>query len=394
MSKSTVEIIQFSNQSRADKKLLQQFVDFHWHFYADEPRFIPLLDYEFLGMRLLGIDGWFEPHHLFFKHATIAFFIARQGNRIVGRTCAFVNHNHNKHHQDSVGFFGFFECINDPQVAAALLEKAAGYLSGLGMTSMRGPQNFPVNEATPGVLIDGFDAKPYIYYHYNFPYYADLLAKAGFNVVKKVVSYDVPVQTPIQERLLRVTEKVIKRYEITIETFTRKRYQALREWMLEIYNEAWHDNWGFVPFEQEEFFKNLDDMQLIWDPKMFIFAFVKGEPAGFFGAVPNILEKMRPIPGLRRAELWRAGKMLLTKSTIRSFRLGYLGIRPHYRKIGLDAVLLSHAKRYTQEHNYQQCDIGWVLEDNELIHRVTDFMGGTISRTYAVYEKDLRFLSA
>lgn len=384
-----IRIVQFSNQTREDKKRLKEFVEFHWTLYRDEPRFVPLLDFEFLGMKLLGVIGWFEPHHLFYKHGEISFFMAYRGDDVVGRTCAFVNHHHNQHANDTVGFFGFFESIDDQAVTDALLDAASDFLKSKGMTAIRGPQNFPINEATPGVLINGYDAMPQIYYHYNFPYYPKLFDNYGMHVIKKVVGYDVPVQTPIQERLLRVTERVIKRYDITLETFTKKRFKILREYLFQIYNEAWFDNWGFVPFEKEEFFKNLDDMQLIWDPKMFIFAYVKGEPAGFFGAVPNISERMTPIPGLRRFELLRAAKMLLTKGSIRSFRLGYFGIRPRYRKIGLDAVLLSTAKRYMQEQGYQACDIGWVLEDNELVLRAADFMGGELSRTFAIMQKEI-----
>lgn len=389
MTNATVKIIQFSNQTRQDLRLLKKYVDFHWQHYKDEPRFIPLLDYEYLGFKLLGVTGFFEPKYHFFQHGEMAFFLAYKDKVPVGRTCAFINHNHNQYYHDQVGFFGFFESIDDPMIANALLDAAANWLKSKGMTAMRGPQNLPINEATPGTLIQGFDAVPMIYYHFNYPYYGSLFENYGMQVVKKVVGWQVPVQTPIQERLLTVAEKVKLRFDISLEFFSRIRFKVLREYMFDIYNEAWKDNWGFVPFTKEEFFSNLEDMKLIWDPKMFIFAFVKGEPAAFFGSVPNVLEKMHPIPGLRRWELVRAARMLLTKGFIKSFRQGYFGIRPKFRKMGLDAILLSEAKRYTQRKGYQDCDIGWVLENNELVLRAADFMGGTLSRTYAIFQKDI-----
>jgi hypothetical protein len=389
MQNEDIEIIKFSNQTAKDKKLLRKFVNFHWKLYENESRFIPLLDYEFLGSGLLGITGWFHPDNLFFKHGEMAFFLAQKKGTVLGRTCAFVNHNHNKYYHDKVGFFGFFESKNDQPVVNALLDAAAVYLKTRGMESMRGPQNFPINESTPGALVEGFDTLPYIYYHFNYPYYEILFKNYGMEVIKKVVSMAGPTNRPIENRLLTINEKVKAIYSVTLETFSRKRWKVLRQYMFEIYNEAWQDNWGFVPFEKEEFFSNLEGIKLIWDPKMFIFAFVKGEPAAFIGAVPNILEKMTPIPGLQRAELLRAAKMLLTKGSIKSYRTGYFGIRPKYRKIGLDAVLFCEGKRYVQSKNYQACDVGWILEDNELVLRVSRFMGGERSRTYAIFQKDI-----
>lgn len=389
MSNQRVDIIQFSNQSKADKKLLKQFVGFPWDHYADEPRHIPLLKYEYLGIKLLGVTGWFDPNHNFFKHGRMAFFLAKRNGKIVGRVSAFINERFNQHHHDSVGFFGFFESINDQRVTNSLLDAASHYALSQGMTTIRGPQNLPINEATPGTLIDGYDALPVIYYHYNYPFYAQLLEGYGMQVVKRVVGIDVPVQTPVEERLLKVTEATKKKHNITIETFSQKKYQELRRIMFEIYNEAWNDNWGFVPFTEEEFNLNVDDMKLVWDPNMFLFAFVEGEPAGFFGSLPNILEAMKPMPLFPRFELLRAAKMLLTKGRVKSFRQGYFGIRPKFRSMGLDSILISEAKKYTQKKGYQKCDIGWVLEDNEKVLHISKYMGGKLSRTYAIYEKNL-----
>ncbi len=386
---ASIRVIKFSNQTRKDWQYLRQFIRFHWDHYRDEPQYIPLLDYEYLGFRTLGIIGWLDGRHVFFRHAEAVFFLAMRGDTVVGRIMAYVNYRHNQHANDRAGFFAFFECTHDPETAKALIGAASEWLKSKGMTHIRGPQNLPVNDATPGVLVSGFDTKPYIYYHYNYPYYASLFEQYGMSVVKKVVGMDVPVQTPVEERLQRVTELTKKRYKITLETFTNRRYKVLREMMLRIYNEAWHENWGFVPMTEEEFYENLHSIKLIWDPKMFIFAYVDGEPAAFFGCVPNILEALRPLPGLKRLEILRALKMLLLKKRVRSFRQGYFGIRPKFRKIGLDAILVSEAKRYTQTHGYTACDIGWVLEDNDLVIRMADFMGGKLSRTYAIYEKEI-----
>ena len=239
LSTGNVEILSFSNETREEKKLLKKFVDFHWDHYRNDPHYVPLLDYEYLGFKLLGIVGFFEPGNLFFKHADMIFFLAKRDGQIVGCCNAFVNHNHNRHWKDKVGFFGQFECIDDTGVARALIAKAEGWLKEKGMEVIRGPQNLPVNDATPGLLIEGFESRPVMYYHYNKDYYSRLLDETGFKPVKRVLSWEVEPQRPMEEKLVRVAEKVIKRYDVTIETWNERPLDERKREMLEIYNDAW-----------------------------------------------------------------------------------------------------------------------------------------------------------
>jgi len=185
--RNPVEIVEFGFRSSEDKLLLRQFVDFHWGHYENDPQYVPLLDYEYLGFPLLGIRGFFEPVNLFFNHADMRFFLAKRDGRIAGRCNAFVNRNHNRHWNDKVGFFGQFESIEDPEVSRALLGAAERWLKGQGMNAVRGPQNLPVNEATPGILTQGFDSRPVMYYHYTKPYYETLLTADGYKPVKNGV---------------------------------------------------------------------------------------------------------------------------------------------------------------------------------------------------------------
>jgi hypothetical protein len=386
LSTGNVEILSFSNKTREEKKLLKKFVDFHWDHYRNDPHYVPLLDYEYLGFKLLGIVGFFEPKNLFFKHADMSFFLAKRDGRVVGRCNAFINLNHNRHWKDRVGFFGQFECIDDTGVARSLIAKAEGWLKAKGMEVIRGPQNLPVNDATPGLLTEGFDSRPVMYYHYNKDYYSRLLNESGFKPVKKVLSWEVEPQRPMEEKLIRVAEKVIKRYDVTVETWNERPLDERKREMLEIYNDAWTNNFGFVPFTFEEFSHIIDDMLLIMDKKLFIFLYVKGEPAAFFGGVPNVSEKLVPIKGCPRCELLRALRMLLMKSRIEGFRLGYLGVKRKFRRLGLDGVMLWKQKMYSRE-KYTYCDMGWVLEDNVMTIRLVEMMGSVPSKTYTVFEK-------
>ncbi|NOY60047.1 MAG: hypothetical protein GXO75_14120 [Calditrichaeota bacterium] len=340
MNATKVQIVSFDNQTKEDKKLLKKFVDFHWQHYKDDPQYVPLLDYEYLGFKLIGMTGFFEPRNLFFKHAEMKFFLAMSNGNIVGRCNAFVNENHNKHWNDKVGFWGQFESIDDQDVANALIEAASAWLISKGMKAIRGPQNLPVNEATPGIMTEGFDSRPVMYYQYNKPYYEKLIRNAGFEQIKRVLSWEVSPMNPMVDRLERVAKKVINRFDLKFENWGDRPLAERKQEMFEIYNDAWSDNFGFVPFTREEFYSIVDDMQLVMEKGLFFFIYIKGEPAAFFGGVPNIVEKMVPIRGCRRCELLRAAKMLLTKGSVKGYRLGYLGVKKKFRRMGLDGVML------------------------------------------------------
>lgn len=383
-----IELIAFGNESKEERKLLKKFVDFHWKLYKKDPQYIPLLDYEYLGFKLIAMTGFFEPKNLFFKHAVMRFFMAVKDGEIVGRCNAFVNHRHNQHWNAKTGFFGQFECIDDESIARILMEAATEFLRDLGMDTIRGPQNLPVNDATPGFLTKGFDSRPVMYYHYNKPYYSTLIEKVGFNAVKRVKSWEVQPARPMEDKLVRLGQKIIDRYNVTVEEWGDRTLDVRKKEMLEIYNAAWNDNYGFVPFTQEEFDQIIDDMLLIMDKKLFIFLYIKGEAAAFFGAVPNVSEKLKRIGNFRHLELIRAIKLVLGAKRTKGIRVGYLGVKPKFRRLGLDGIMIWKQKLYTSTR-YDYCDMGWVLEDNTLTIRLIEMMGSEDSKTYTIYEKEI-----
>jgi hypothetical protein len=258
------------------------------------------------------------------------------------------------------------------------------------MTSIRGPQNFPVNEATPGFLIEGFDSRPVIYYHFNKPYYGSLASACGYSPVMHYLSWECDVQNWRTDPAFGAAcEKLVARSGITIEHWGERPFAARRQEMFEVYNDAWSDNWGFVPFTKGEFFKIVDDMRLIMRSELFLFVYVERELAAFFGAVPNLFEVLTTRGAAHGWELARAVRMLLKKSSIRGFRLGYLGVKKRFRRLGLDAVALWHQHRTARRLGYEYCDLGWVLETNRLVMRMADRFGAVPSKRYALFEKQL-----
>ncbi len=384
------EVISFSNNSSEDRRLLKEFVDFHWNHYEGDSQYVPLLDYEYLGAKVIGMTGFFEKRNLFFTHGKVRFFLALRKGKVIGRCNAFVNSDHNQHWQDKVGFFGNFECIQDQEVAAALLKEAEKWLALQGMDTVRGPQNFPVNEATPGFLVEGFQSRPVIYYHYNKPYYSDLILSSDYRPKENYLSWEVPLGTStVDAELASLSEKIIRRFQVTFEHWGDRPLSQRKMEMREIYNDAWAENFGFVPFTQAEFDKIIDDMQLIMDKKLFLFIYVKGEPAAFFGGVPNIMEILHPPKLFRRAEPLRVIRLLLQQSRISGFRLGYLGIKKKFRKLGLDGVMLWRQCFVSKQLGYEYCDMGYVLETNALTQRLVERVGGVFSKKYTLYEKAL-----
>jgi len=225
MKKNDVEIVSFGNENASDRKMMREFVRFHWnHYDCLRSPYIPLLDYEYLGSRLLGMKGLLEDRNLFYQYGRARFFLAKRAGKIVGRVNAFVNERFCQYWKRKVGHFGNFECIDDTLVASRMLEACAEWLREQGQEYIQGPQNFPINDATPGVLVEGYNTRPVIYYHYNHPYYKNLLEATGVQPVKNYLSWEISVQNnSICTNLENTAQKVIERFNVTIEHWGVKR---------------------------------------------------------------------------------------------------------------------------------------------------------------------------
>src|ERR1041385_1086255 len=182
---------------------VKQFIKFSWRIYQNDPSWVPPL----LMDRRKLMDRKKNP---FYKHAEAEFFLAKRDGEIVGRIGAIINHNHNEEHKENIGFFGFFECVNDQTVAEALFHTAREWLKSHGVTAMRGPASPSVNDEY-GLLIEGFDKPPVVLMPYNPPYYASLIEKAGLKKVKDLYAYHVCKENVFSEKLVRVSEMVRKR---------------------------------------------------------------------------------------------------------------------------------------------------------------------------------------
>lgn len=359
------------------------FIKAQWLFYADDPNWVPPLIMD--RKKLLN-----QKVNPFFKHSQLQMFLAERNGKVVGRIAAITNERHNELHQDSIGFFGFFECINDQAVANALFDAAKAWLRTKGKTAIRGPVNPSMNDET-GLLVDGFDGPPVILMTYNPPYYQDLIKGAGLDKVKDLYAYMLYTEDWQNEKLARMSDIVRERNGVTFRNLNLKdnaQFKRDVETIREIYNTAWEKNWGFVKMTNEEFDFLAADLKQIANPEYAIIAESHGKVAGFLLAVPDINYCLR---SNKSGGLLTGLYHLLTKrKKIRLIRLIVLGVLPEFRRTGIDGTLYTEIARRAKRDNLIGAEASWILEDNEMMNRgLTHTMKGHLYRTYRLFETSL-----
>lgn len=361
-------------QTKSDQ---DRFIKFLWKIYKGNPAWVPPL----LMDRRKLMDKQKNP---FYKHAEAEFYIAERGGEMVGRIAGIVNHNHNKEHNDYVGFFGFFECIDDQEVAHALLDKAREFVRAHGMTALRGPVNPSMNDEC-GLLVEGFDLSPTVLMPYNPPYYAKLLEGYGFSKVKDLYSYLLSQETVYSEKFQRVNLMVKERNHLSFRTLDMKHFQRDVELIKDVYNAAWARNWGAVPMTREEIDAMAADMKPIVVPDLVIFAESKGKTIGFALSLPDINVPLKYnkkgylLPGLFQ--------LYFRKKEINLVRIIVLGVLPEYLNTGAAGVLFYETAVRAKRLGYGYGEAGWILEDNTRMVKSAEMMKGTITKRYRIFEK-------
>jgi hypothetical protein len=355
------------------------FIRFLWKMYRNYPAWVPPLMMD----RKKLMDRAKNP---FYKHSDAEFFLAEHEGEVVGRIAAIINHNHNKEHSENIGFFGFFECINDQTVANALFDAARKYLLARGVTAMRGPVNPSVNDEI-GLLIEGFDLSPTVMMTYNPPYYIDLIEKYGFKKAKDLYSYFLDQKKIYTERFNRAHELVKQRQKLTFRTFDKKHFAEEVEKVKDVYNKAWAKNWGAVPMTDEEFDALAADLKQIIVPELIIFAEKEGKTIGFALALPDINVPLKYnkngylLPGLYH--------LFTKKKKIDLVRVIVLGVIPEYLNTGAGAALFYETAINAKKLGYGYGEASWILEDNERMVKSAEAMLGKITKRYRIYEMSI-----
>lgn len=349
-----------------------------------------------------GYSNWVEPLRFdvknnldvkknpFYKHSKIKLWLAKKDGKVVGRIAGIINDNHNKYYNDRTGFFGFFECINDNETSRKLFEKAEQFVKENGMDTLRGPVNPSTNDEC-GLLIDGFDSPPVMLMPYNPEYYAELIAKNGFLKAKDLLAFwiskDVIKDEQMMNKLNRISEMIIKKENLTIRNVNLKDFKNEVQKVREVYNNAWQDNWGFVPMTEEEFSYIAANLKLAVDPDFVEFAEINGIPIGFSLALPDINQAIKGLNG----KLFPFGiiKFLANKRKINQLRVIIMGVKKEYHKKGIDAVFYRNVIKAGNRKNVKGAEISWVLEDNFAMKQTSEKLGAKVYKTYRIFDKKL-----
>jgi hypothetical protein len=353
------------------------------YVYRGDPNYVRPLDMEMKDRLSLK-----NP---FFEHAEGVMFTAYRNGWCVGRVTAQIDREHLARYQDATGFFGFLDTIEDEEVAKALLAAAESWLRQKGMKKVRGPLSLSINEEM-GCLVDGFDMPPMLLMPHHRPYQGGLIEKAGFTKIKDAYAWRYMIGD-IPERARRVSEEVEKMPEVTLRHVDMKNLDADLRVIMDVFNDAWSDNWAFVPFTERELSKMAADMKLFAIPELAYIAEVDGEPAAVALALPNLNELIRDMGGKLGALglpklLWRLKVM-----GPHTARLLILGIRRKLRNqrkyAGLSIHLYAKLNASGKRLGLSWGELSWTLEDNAPVNTAIKMMGGKIYKTYRVYEKDL-----
>jgi hypothetical protein len=363
---------------------LKEFLDVVETIYAGDANYIRPLDQDLK-------DRLNPKKNPFFEHADGVLFTAHKGNRCVGRISASIDREHLDRHKDETGFWGFLDTVDDPEVAKALLGRAEAWLRDKGMKRSQGPMSLSINEEI-GCLIEGFDTPPVLMMPHHRPYQSGLIEKAGYEKLKDVFAWKYTVGQ-LNPRTKKAHEEIKAMPEVTSRPVSLKDVERDTNIVLDVFNDAWSDNWGFVPLTRAEMRKTAADFKLILAPEITRIAFIDGEPAAVAVTLPNVNDMIKDLNG----KLFPLGlpKLLyrLKVEGPRSARLIILGIRKKYRHVrkyaGLSLYLFGELNEGGKKIGIQWGELGWTLEENAPVNTAIKLMGAKLYKKYRIYARPL-----
>ncbi|NNF07265.1 MAG: N-acetyltransferase [Candidatus Eisenbacteria bacterium] len=360
------------------KRDLHAFVTFPWKIYKNDPKWVPPL----IG----DVKKLLSNKNPFMEHGAIESYLAKRNGKVVGRISAVRNAAHETFHRESVGFFGFFECIDDIEVARALMDQAKARVKSWGLNAILGPMSPSTNDEC-GLLVDGYDTPPMILMAHNPPYYAKLMEELGLVKAKDMYAYIITSDT-VPERLVRGAKIAKKRNpDVVVRPMDKKNFEAEVKIFRDVYNQAWEKNWGFVPMTDAEIDHMSAALKPAVDPGLIRIAEVDGKPVGFALGLPDMNQAIRHANG----RLFPFGliKLLWQARKINQARIVALGLVEGYRRSGIDVILYHDLFAYGMEKGINTGEFSWILEDNVAMLKPLESMGASIYKTYRIYEGTL-----
>jgi hypothetical protein len=369
-----------------DARDLRAFIDLPKRLYAGHPGYVPHLDME-------RRDTFNPRKNPYFQHAEARFWLARRGGREVGRISAQVDRAHLDRYQDSTGLFGCLDAEDDPAVYAALFGAAEAWLCDKRMIRARGPFTLSINEEV-GLQIGGFEQRSMLLVPYHPAYAACRVEAQGYAKVKDVVSYDYDVQNAAPTIGRKLIERGGLAGRVRVRSVDMKRFDAEVRTLVDIFNDAWSDNWGFVPFTQAEIAVAAKTLKPVVVRDLAIFVDVDGETVAFILALANLNEALHDLDGRLLPFGWAklAYRLLLDKP--RTARVPLMGVRKKFRHhpllgAGLAMMAIDALRENGKRIGMRHAELGWILEDNKATNNIIRSVGGQLYKTHRIYEKAL-----
>jgi GNAT superfamily N-acetyltransferase len=367
----------------------RQWRDFHhllFKVYRDDPQWVAPL--------LIERKFHFMPkHNPYFKHARAVFFLAYRGGEAVGRITAQIDQLHLDRYNDATGHFGFIEALDDAEVFAALLAAAEGWLRGQGMKRVIGPVSFSLWDQ-PGLLVEGFDTPPYVMMAHARPYFAGHITQNGYQAAEDMIAYRYGPDAPT-ETLKRLLARSLRRGEITLRNIRmdKKHFDEEVSMLLDIINDAWSDNWGFVHMTRAEIDDLSGILKLLLRPGDVAIAEYQGKPAAFAAIFPNLNEAIRDMNGRLLPFNWAKLLWRMKVSRPKTARMPMMGVRKSLQSTPVGAALALSVIQSVRDFNFSRgvvdSELSWILARNTRVRHVIEMVGGVPYKTYRVYEKPL-----
>jgi GNAT superfamily N-acetyltransferase len=360
---------------------LKRFIDLPFRLHANHPLWVPPLKIErrlFLNRRL----------NAFFTHGEAEYFLARRGDRVVGRISAQVNHAFNEQHDTRWGWFGFLEIEDDSEVLGALLDAAERWLRERGMERMVGPADFSMNDES-GIVIEGFEHRPMVRQPWQPPYYQQRMEQAGMTKAMDLLMWNLEVsdRDKVLPVMFELAEKVESEHGIRVRQMRRMQLRKDLDAFAEVYNAAWAKNWDFVPFSKQDLDAYAQELHLVFDRHWFFIAekLDTKEVVGMAMTIPDINQVLARMKGRLLPFGWwhflRKGRIM------DRVRVGFLGVKPEHQHTGVAAKLYVEHFNAAAVRPQTGGEMGWILETNTAMNRGMEAMGGRIVKRYRVYER-------
>jgi hypothetical protein len=360
---------------------LRDFVDLPWRIYAAYPRWIPPLKKEVRYM----LD---PARHPFWESAERILFLARRGSQTVGRIAGIIDRCYNQFHNEKMGIWGFFECADDQEAAAALFSSVETWARQKGMTFIRGPLN-PSTNYEVGLLIEGYDHPPALMMTYNPPYYPGLVESCGFAKEKDLLAFLIDGgDYRLPEWMDSLAGRIARKKGIHIKHMDPRDADAEFALIREIYNDSWSSNWGFVPLSTNEIRDIQKNVMKFADTDLAFFIYYENEPVAVCVIFPDINPLLKRLNG--RIGVMGLLKAVLYRREIKGMRLLIFGVKDKFRQMGIPILAFHHIYEVARKkEKYRHLELGWTLEDNESINSLIEESGAKRYKKYRIFRKPL-----